>query len=93
MEIDGKISETVKSAAFANGTIPRHLITTVADRVLSLLSWYKDINYQSAINFCDVLHITEGMILFMAQRCIDHDFFKQYTIHLKSYLQAHNFIA
>lgn len=93
LEIDGKISETVKSAAFANGTIPRHLITTVADRVLSLLSWYKDINYQSAINFCDVLHITEGMILFMAQRCIDDDFVKQYTMHLKSYLQAHNFIA
>ncbi|MBQ9035609.1 MAG: HD domain-containing protein [Alphaproteobacteria bacterium] len=93
LDIDGKISEMVKSAAFANGTIPRHLITTVADRALSLLSWYKDINYQGAIDFCDVLHITAKMMQFMADYCRDEGFVQQYKTHLENYLQTHKFIV
>lgn len=75
---DGVVSEIVKQNAFKYTTTPRFKGATVADRVIGMLSWYFDMNYVSAIDFCRKLGITDGLLKMLEDYCVDEDFKQKY---------------
>ncbi len=91
LSVDGKISDMTEKYAFGSTTIPRNFKATPADCIVSFLSWYKDINYQCAIDFCSILSITTGMLQILDEYCIDEAFKQKFTAHLNSYLQGRQF--
>lgn len=91
-EVDGAISEQIKAAMYDNTTINKSAACTAADRVAGYLSWYFDINYCCALEFCNKLKVTEGFIAYFEWLCTDADFKQKYVAHLRDYLQTHPFL-
>ncbi len=91
-QVDGRISDIIKQNAFKDITVPRLADASVADRIVSLLSWYTDINYQSAIDFCHVLGVTEKMLQIFAEHCIDDDFKAQYSAYITNFIATHQYL-
>lgn len=86
-----KLSDWVLKNAFAEKTIPFPL-TTIADHVVALISWYMDINYQAAMDYCSKLGVTELMFAMFDKYCIDAEFKQKYTELVRVYLQKHKFL-
>lgn len=57
-----QITPVVKDAFMQETIVPRPDIKTRADRMLSLLSWFYDINYNASLEFCRKLKIDTVMI-------------------------------
>ena len=91
-KVDGKISEAVWQTAFAGATVPRGAWATVADRIVSFLSWYMDINYQCAIEFCDKLDVTKKILQIFDEHCIDEKFRREYTAYFDKFLQTYKYL-
>ena len=87
---DFMISDTVRANAFVEDTIP-FPINTIADRAAAFLSWYMDINYQAAIDYCQKLGVTELMFAMFAKYCKDAEFKAKYAEFVRGYLQKHKF--
>ena len=89
---DGKISAAVWKTAFNGTTVPRDSWTTVADRVVSFLSWYMDINYQYAIEFCAKLNVTPQLLQFFQDHCSDEKFKQEYLTYFDRFLATHKYL-
>ena len=61
-DISSQITPMVKKAFLQETLVPRPNIITRADRMLSLLSWFYDINYNASLEFCSKLKIDNVMI-------------------------------
>ena len=89
---DGVISDLVRRNAFGKTTIPRDQHSTMADRVTGYLSWFKDINYQYAIDFCVKLGVLPRLFELLDKYCNDEKFKKEYKNHLTQYINTHKFM-
>ena len=88
---DLAVSDTVWQNAFRESTIP-YPLATIADKVTAFLSWYTDINYRAAIDFCERLGVTKRMFAFFGEYCHDDEFRQKYTEFVRTYLQKHKFL-
>ncbi|MBR1825106.1 MAG: HD domain-containing protein [Alphaproteobacteria bacterium] len=88
---DLAISDHVWQTAFEENTVP-YPFHTVGDRVTSFLSWYMDINYRAALDYCDKLGVTDLMFAMYDKYCGDTAFKQKYVPFVKNYLQTHDFI-
>ena len=88
---DLKISDYVRQNSFIDGTIPKPFYT-IADRVASFLSWYMDINYQAAIDYCDKLGLVKAMMDLFEKYCSDEEYKHKYSAHIFKHLREHKFI-
>lgn len=91
-KIDGKISEAVWQTAFDGTTVPRGAWATIADRVVSFLSWYMDINYQVAIEFCDKLNVNVKLLQIFDMYCSDEKFKRKYMEYFNNFLATHEYL-
>ena len=89
---DGVISDLVRRNAFGKTTIPRDPRSTIADRLAAYLSWFRDINYQYAIDFCKKLDVISGLYKLFKHYCADDDFQQQYIACIQNYLDSHEFL-
>lgn len=85
------ISDTVRQNAFRESTIP-YPLATIADKATAFLSWYTDINYRAAIDFCERLGVTELMFKLFGNYCRNTEFVEQYTEFLRAYINKHKFL-
>lgn len=90
---DGTVSPEVRHEAFLPVTIDRNYLKTFCDRCLSLLSWYTDINYQSAIDYCRKLNVTAQMLQIFADHCSDSPFRHDYLAHFAKFMTEKHFLA
>ena len=88
---DMAISEHVWQTAFVENTVP-YPFYTVADRATSFLSWYLDINYRAALDYCDKLGITDLMFAMYDKYCGDATFKQKYVPFVKNHLSTHRFL-
>ena len=88
---DFKISEVVWKNAFVNDTIPRPC-TTVAESMAAFISWYMDINYRAAIDYCSKLGVTDLMFKLFDKYCSDEEFKRKYSEHIYKHLNEYDFI-
>jgi hypothetical protein len=56
------------------------------------VSWYLDINYQAALDFCSKLGVTDLVLQMFDKYCGDTEFKNKYTEFVQNYLQTHKFI-
>ena len=89
---DGIISDTVRQTAYSGTTIPRGAWCTIADRIMSFLSWYMDINYQSSLEFCDKLQVTAKMLQILDTHCTDSEFKREYLAYFQNFLATHPYL-
>lgn len=91
-EIDGHISDFVWSQVDKYTTLPRGVETTPADRIAGYLSWYYDINYQYAIDFCDKLQVTDRLVDLFKWLCVDEKFKAHFLDRFTGFLQNHQYL-
>lgn len=91
-EIDGKISEPLWKELNKDITLPRRSDATPADRMAGYLSWYYDINYQYAIDFCAKLNVTPILVDLFKQICTDEDFKAKLLARFANFLQNHQYL-
>jgi hypothetical protein len=89
---DGKVSGIIKEAAFSGRTTPRFPDSTVADKMVGYLSWYFDINYQYAVDFCDKLSVTPRLLQIFGDMCADKEFAEKFTAYFKQFLAQHAYL-
>lgn len=58
----GEITPIIRDIFLKEQVTPRQYIQTKVDRILNLLSWFYDLNYQSSFTFCRKLNIDHKMI-------------------------------
>ncbi|MBR6355740.1 MAG: hypothetical protein IKR92_02690 [Alphaproteobacteria bacterium] len=88
---DLAVSAHVWQTAFRHNTVPKPFYT-IGDRVTSFFSWYLDINYRAALDYCDKLGITELMYQMFDKYCGDTEFKQKYLQFVQDYLHTHEFI-
>ena len=88
---DLMVSEHVKVNAFVETTVP-YPLTTVGDRVAAFISWYMDINYQAAIDYCYKLGLVDLMFAMFDKYCQDTEFKKKYAAFVRDYLAKHQYL-
>ena len=88
---DFVISDHVKETAFIENTVPKPFYT-LGDRVTAFLSWYLDINYRAALDYCEKLGVTALVFDMFDKYCSDAAFKQKYTTFVKKYLHTHNFL-
>ena len=86
-----KVSDFVWENAFTDRTIPKNY-RTIADRIASFLSWYVDINYQAALDYCNKSQLLDLMLKIFDRYCSDEEFKRQYSAHIRKFLSEHEFI-
>ncbi|MBP5353043.1 MAG: HD domain-containing protein [Alphaproteobacteria bacterium] len=91
-ETDGYVSERVQEKAFVETTAPRFAHGTVADYVVGYVSWFMDINYQSAMDYCNKLHLVEALFEMLENYCADESFKSKYAAFVRNYLRKHFFL-
>lgn len=91
-ERDANLSEVVKASAFRETTVARSERATAADRITGYVSWFMDINYQAAIDYCDKLMIKPKLFALFDEICADNEFKPQYKEFVNTYLRKHKFI-
>ena len=98
MEVDHKItdadlqiSEHILQSAFKGDTVPKPF-NTLGDRAASLLSWFVDINYQAALDYCDKLGATEWVFQMFEKYCGNQEFKQKYVAYVRDYFKNHQFI-
>ncbi|MDO4161847.1 MAG: HD domain-containing protein [Pseudomonadota bacterium] len=89
---DGHISSPVREDMDKYTTLPRWDEATPADRMAGYLSWYYDINYQYAIDFCDSLKVTPRLIELFEWICVDNDFKEPFLSRFTGFLQNHKYL-
>lgn len=92
-EKDGSVSDIIKQTAFSGTTVPRNFGMTMSDRMVSFLSWYMDINYKYAIEFCATLGVTEKLVREYQKICRDEPFKSDFLRYFRQYLNEHQFRA
>lgn len=90
--VDGHISEPVWRELEKDETLPRWAEATPADRMAGYLSWYYDINYQYAIDFCAKLNVTTRLVDLFKWVCIDEDFKAKFLPRFADFLQNHPYL-
>ncbi len=88
---DLQISEYTRQNSFIDDTIPKPSYT-VGDRIASFVSWYMDINYRAAIDYCTKLGLVESMFKLFEDYCNDEEYKQKYSQHVRKHLREHNFI-
>lgn len=78
-ENEGSVSEDAKKAALSKVIVSRKYRVNRASSAVTYLSWYADINYRAAIDFCDKLKVTDKLLQLFATYCTDEEFVRQYT--------------
>ncbi len=91
-EIDGHISKSVWNLIDQYATLPRGVEETVADRIVGYLTWYYDINYQYAIDFCAKLNVTPRLLDLFKWLCVDEQFKTQFLSRFADFLQNHQYL-
>lgn len=90
--VDGHISAPIREDLNKNMTLPRWDDATPADRMAGYLSWYYDINYQYAIDFCDSLQVTKKLMELFNWLCVDNDFKEPFMKQFTEFLQNHKYL-
>ena len=91
-ENSGKISKIIAELAFRHTTTPRLPNLTSADKMISYISWFFDVNYQYSIDFCSKLKVQEKLFDKLRTICSDKYFAEQYISFASAYLENHNFL-
>ena len=86
-QTDGVVSDIINEEAFAGIKVSRDFRARVADRCISYLSWFTDINYQASVCFCNKLNVIPKLITLFENHCCDEDFKKQYLEYFNNYLK------
>lgn len=91
--VDGVVSEIIKKEAFADVTVSRVPSLTVADRCIGFLSWFTDVNYQAAIDYCKALDVVPRLERIFEYCCGDETFKRQYLAHFEDYLAKRPYMS
>ncbi len=91
-EIDGHVSMQTRQEYAKDTTLPRWAENSAADRMVGYLSWYYDINYQYAIDFCHKLKVTPCLLELFKQICVDEDFKAELLEHFQNFLKNHQYL-
>ena len=89
---DGVVSEIIQKDAFADITVRRDPNATVADRAISFLSWFTDVNYQAAIDYCKALDVVPRLVQIFEDCCSDEAFKRRYLAHFEDYLAKRQYL-
>lgn len=89
----GTISPFIKQNAFCLNTLPRLGNASAAERLAGLISWFLDINYRYALDFCAKTNSTDIMFALFKEICSDKDFAEKYTTFVQDYMHRHEFLA
>ncbi|MBR1904746.1 MAG: HD domain-containing protein [Alphaproteobacteria bacterium] len=90
--VDGAVSELIQKEAFEDITVSRKPNATVADRSIGLLSWFTDINYQAAIDYCKALDVISRLVRIFEYCCSDGEFKQRYLAHFEDYLAKRQYL-
>jgi hypothetical protein len=93
LQKDYSISDFAKKDAFSGKTVRRIQECTIADRMLSYLSWYNDIYYRYSVEFCSKLKVTEILKNYFAQICNDKEFVQEYFAYFDRCLCTRDFLS
>ena len=89
---DEEITDTLKAEALQGIIVSRKHRLNCASSTVTYLSWYTDINYRAAIDFCARLNVTEMMLTMFKEYCKDEVFTKQYTEVIRRVLRERNYL-
>ncbi len=90
-EEDLQISEHILQSAEKGSTVPKPFYT-LGDRVASLLSWFVDINYRAALDYCDKLGTTEWIFHTFEKYCGNQEFKQKYVAFVRDFMKNHKYL-
>ncbi len=91
-QVDGVLSPEVLQEAFEDQTITRSYLKTAADFSVWYISWFKDINYQIAIDFCKKLDILPNLLKILDKYCMDEKFKHDFNAHIWKYAEERKYL-
>lgn len=89
---DGRISPRIKEEMYAHTTLPRWQEATPADLMAGFLSWYFDINYRYALDFCEKLNVTDRLRIMFGEICTDETFKTEFLAVFNQFLASHPYL-
>ncbi|MCQ2735040.1 MAG: HD domain-containing protein [Alphaproteobacteria bacterium] len=76
---EGLVSDGAKKEALSGVVVGREYRNNRTSSLVTYLSWYADINYRAAIDYCQKLGTTDKLLSMFNQLCTDKEFSVSYT--------------
>lgn len=87
------ITDEAKTEALKGIVVGRKHRISIASSVVTYLSWYADINYRAAIDFCQRLGATDKLLVIFKQYCTDAEFSNRYTEVIRKMLKEKAYLS
>lgn len=90
---EGFVSDEAKKKALEGIVVGREHRCNRTSSLVTYLSWYADINYHAAIDYCRKLGATDKLLSLFNQLCTDKEFANRYTEVVRKMLKEKAYLS